>query len=840
MLLGVEMSHIRKKHFARLGNNILPEHYKLLIKIDTEKCTFNGSVEVNLKVNDPCASIVLYSLDLVVSGVELQSGENKILAKEIKELKEDERVEFVMEKPIPKGKIRLPTSCRRAFPCWDEPAIKATFEVTTVIKKGLVTLSNTLPVEEMDDEEEGWTRTRFERTPKMSTYLVCFVVGQYDYIEALSARSVRVRIYTPVGKKEQGRFALDMAVKSLNFFEDFFKVPYPLNKIDLIGIPDFPIGAMENWGILTFREVRILSDTAESTTWGNMRNAMIIAHEISHQWFGNLVTMEWWTCLWLKEGFAKFMETVALSAFAPEFDIKTQFPCNVLNVALELDALDSSHPIEVDVNHPSEVEEIFDKISYQKGASVIAMLHHYVGAENFRNGLHLYITRHAYSNTTTEDLWAAISETSGLPVGDVMDSWIKQMGFPIISVKSHESGSSRILEIKQEKFYSSADKNFSTTSKSQWNVPLVIGASGLETKTIILNSAKQEIEIENAAKAGWIHVNYGAVGVFRVHYEKSMLDALLPAIREKTLPPADRFMLHSDLFALVKAGYASTKDLLTLTRAYSNENELSVWESIFAFMECLDQLLDDQRPLHEKLCRFARQLFSGVFEKLGWDAKLNEKPSDAILRTRLLGMMVQFKDAKILEEARRRFHDYITGTDTLGADVRKAVYRAVAMNAHNQSNLWDELLKLHRTADMQEEIVRIASSLGYAQSKDLLLKVLELSDSDLVRSQDVPFVIGPVASSSVGRELAWTHFTANFDKYKTRYNSGLLFHHLISVVGSGFHSMESAREFKNFFQKYPVEGGERTVRQTLECIENNANWLQRDGDQLTTFLSEIQ
>ncbi|OQR67760.1 puromycin-sensitive aminopeptidase-like [Tropilaelaps mercedesae] len=870
-----------KKHFTRLEKNVIPEHYKIVIKIDPESCKFDGTVEVNIKVNEPCESIVLYSLDLVVTGVELQSGDRKIKASEVKELKNDERIEFVMEGTVPQGPSVLrydfagkledklrglylcrsknekgeqvnsacshfeAADCRRAFPCWDEPAMKAVFEVTMITKKGLLALSNTMPVEEKDDEEEGWTRTTFEPTPKMSTYLVCFVVGQYDYVEALSARSVRVRVYTPIAKKDQGKFALDMAVKSLDFYEDYFKIPYPLSKIDLIAIPDFAMGAMEHWGLITARETCILNDSAHSTTQGKIQNAMTIAHELAHQWFGNLVTMEWWTYLWLSEGFARFMETVAISLLAPEFDTASQFPCNVLNYALELDALNSSHPIEVEVNHPSEVEEIFDTISYEKGASVIAMLHNFIGEEKFRSGLKLYMDRHSYSNTITEDLWAALNEASGQPVSDVMDTWIKQMGFPIISVKSRESGSNRILVVKQQKFHSMASKSSSKGPQPQWKVPLVIGAAGLKTKTVLLDAAEQEIEFEDAAKAAWIYVNYGASGVFRVHYDSPMLEALLPVIQDKSLPRVDRFMLHSDLFALVKAGYASTKELLKLTAAYSNETELSVWESVFDLMGTLDQLLDDQPALHEKLCCFGRQLFTGIFEKLGWDAKPDDKPSDAILRNRLLGMMVTFGDEKVLKEARRRFGNYVAGTGTIAADARKAVYRAAIMDVDKHPSTWDDLLKLYNAADMQEEAVRIASSLGYARNKDTLLKVvitqmvLEFADSEAVRSQNVLWVIAPVTRSSLGRELAWAHFTKNFNKYMKQFNSGTLFHRLISVVGGSFHTLDKAKEFQTFFQKNAVEGGERTVCQTLEEIEIKANWLQRDEHQMAEFLSKL-
>ncbi|NWV24852.1 PSA aminopeptidase, partial [Origma solitaria] len=331
------------------------------------------------------------------------------------------------------------TDARRAFPCWDEPAIKATFDISLVVPKDRVALSNMNVVERRPyPDDESLVEVKFARTPVMSTYLVAFVVGEYDFVEARSQDGVLVRVYTPVGKAEQGKFALEVAAKTLPFYKDYFNVPYPLPKIDLIAIADFAAGAMENWGLVTYRETALLIDPKNSCSSSRQWVALVVGHELAHQWFGNLVTMEWWTHLWLNEGFASWIEYLCVDHCFPEYDIWTQFVSADYTRAQELDALDNSHPIEVSVGHPSEVDEIFDAISYSKGASVIRMLHDYIGDEDFRKGMNLYLTKFQQRNAATEDLWESLEKASGKPIAAVMNTWTKQMGFPLIYVEAEQ------------------------------------------------------------------------------------------------------------------------------------------------------------------------------------------------------------------------------------------------------------------------------------------------------------------------------------------------------------------------------------------------------------------
>uniref|UniRef100_A0A8C5IXS9 Puromycin-sensitive aminopeptidase n=1 Tax=Junco hyemalis TaxID=40217 RepID=A0A8C5IXS9_JUNHY len=445
------------------------------------------------------------------------------------------------------------TDARRAFPCWDEPAIKATFDISLVVPKDRVALSNMNVVERRPyPDDESLVEVKFARSPVMSTYLVAFVVGEYDFVEARSQDGVLVRVYTPVGKAEQGKFALEVAAKTLPFYKDYFNVPYPLPKIDLIAIADFAAGAMENWGLVTYRETALLIDPKNSCSSSRQWVALVVGHELAHQWFGNLVTMEWWTHLWLNEGFASWIEYLCVDHCFPEYDIWTQFVSADYTRAQELDALDNSHPIEVSVGHPSEVDEIFDAISYSKGASVIRMLHDYIGDEDFRKGMNLYLTKFQQRNAATEDLWESLEKASGKPIAAVMNTWTKQMGFPLIYVEAEQQEDDKVLKLVQKKFCASGP--YTGEDFPMWMVPISICTSEDPTcakMQILMDKPELTVVLKDTKPEQWVKLNLGTVGFYRTQYSPAMLESLIPAIRDLSLPPVDRLGLQNDLFSLL-------------------------------------------------------------------------------------------------------------------------------------------------------------------------------------------------------------------------------------------------------------------------------------------------
>ncbi|XP_078702253.1 puromycin-sensitive aminopeptidase-like isoform X2 [Branchiostoma floridae x Branchiostoma belcheri] len=812
----------QKKPFERLPQDVNPTNYALRLQPDLEKFTFTGKEVISVQVQKATDKVVMNSVDITIATATYRAeNDTKDLAtSEIQFNKENETVTLHFPSALPTGAGELTlefegelndkmkgfyrskytspdgqdrfcavtqfeaTDARRAFPCWDEPARKATFDVTLVVPKDRVALSNMNVVEEKPvPSRDDLTELRYARTPVMSTYLLAFVVGEYDYVEGRDTDGVLVRVYTPVGKKEQGKFALEVAVKTLPFYKEYFKIPYPLPKIDLIAIADFAAGAMENWGLVTYRETALLIDPENSSSHAKQWVALVVGHELAHQWFGNLVTMEWWTHLWLNEGFASWIEYLCVDFCLPEYDIWTQFVSTDYTGALKLDALKNSHPIEVPVGHPDEVDEIFDTISYSKGASVIRMLHDFIGDEDFRKGMNLYLTKFMYKNTFTEDLWASLGQASGKPVDKIMSTWTKQMGFPVLEVSATQEGTSRVLKIKQSKFCAEGP---SEDDSSLWMVPVSISTSqspATAVKTLLLDQRETTVTIDNIKPDDWVKLNPGTVGFYRTQYSSDMLDRLLPAIKDQSLPPRDRLGIQNDLFALAKSGVASTVDILRVMEAFVNESNYTVWSDLAANIASLSTLLSGT-DCYPNFKLFVQDLFKVVGEKLGWDPKDGEGHLDAMLRSIVLSHLGKYGHQATITEATKRLEEHISGSRTLHADLRGPVYATVLR--HGDEQTYEQLLDLLRKADLHEEKVRILRSLGSVSQPQLIQRVLDFALSSEVRSQDTVFVIGGATSSLKGRELAWKFVQDRWDELHTRYQGGFLLARLVQFSTSGF------------------------------------------------------
>uniref|UniRef100_A0A667I6M3 Aminopeptidase n=1 Tax=Lynx canadensis TaxID=61383 RepID=A0A667I6M3_LYNCA len=795
-----------KRPFERLPADVSPINYSLCLKPDLLDFTFEGKLEAAAQVRQATNQIVMNCADIdIITASYAPEGDEEIHATGFNYQNEDEKVtlsfpstlqtgtgtlkiDFVGELndkmkgfyrskyTTPSGEVRYAavtqfeaTDARRAFPCWDEPAIKATFDISLVVPKDRVALSNMV------------------------------------------------------------------AAKTLPFYKDYFNVPYPLPKIDLIAIADFAAGAMENWGLVTYRETALLIDPKNSCSSSRQWVALVVGHELAHQWFGNLVTMEWWTHLWLNEGFASWIEYLCVDHCFPEYDIWTQFVSADYTRAQELDALDNSHPIEVSVGHPSEVDEIFDAISYSKGASVIRMLHDYIGDKDFKKGMNMYLTKFQQKNAATEDLWESLENASGKPIAAVMNTWTKQMGFPLIYVEAEQVEDDRLLRLSQRKFCASGP--YAGEDCPQWMVPITISTSEDPNHAklkILMDKPDMNVVLKNVKPDQWVKLNLGTVGFYRTQYSSAMLESLLPGIRDLSLPPVDRLGLQNDLFSLARAGIISTVEVLKVMEAFVNEPNYTVWSDLSCNLGILSTLLS-HTDFYEEIQEFVKDVFSPIGERLGWDPKPGEGHLDALLRGLVLGKLGKAGHKATLEEARRRFKDHVEGKQILSADLRSPVYLTVLK--HGDGTTLDIMLKLHKQADMQEEKNRIERVLGATLSPELIQKVLTFALSEEVRPQDTVSVIGGVAGGSKhGRKAAWKFIKDNWEELYNRYQGGFLISRLIKLSVEGFAVDKMAGEVKAFFESHPAPSAERTIQQCCENILLNAAWLKRDAESIHQYL----
>uniref|UniRef100_A0A336M9D9 Aminopeptidase n=1 Tax=Culicoides sonorensis TaxID=179676 RepID=A0A336M9D9_CULSO len=853
-----------------LNSRVKPSHYDLTFKPNVKTFEFDGKVVIDVKILEETDTITLHSLKLIIQESLLRFPDKKeIYPKETKFNEDDETVSLHFPSPISPGTAQLemqfigelndklkgfyrskyfvdgderyafvtqfaPTDGRRCFPSWDEPALKATFDITLIVPKNLTALSN-MPVISEFEESNGLKVLKFDRTPVMSTYLVAMVIGEFDYVEQKSDDGVLCRVYTPLGKKEHGMFALDAAVRVLPYYKNYFGIGYPLKKLDLIAIADFALGAMENWGLITFTETRILVDPLNTSLSIKQMVAMIVAHEISHQWFGNLVTMEWWTHLWLNEGFATFMQFLATDFLYPEYQIWSQFVSGMYAAALQLDSLKNSHPIEVPVKNSSEIDEIFDAISYNKGASIIRMLHAFIGDTDFRKGMKLYLTRHKYGNTETSDLWKALSEGSNKPVTEMMSNWVEKIGFPLVSVvKTVENDGKRTLTLKQERFIADGSKS---DDQVTWMIPLNISTASNETATsVIFDKETIEITLENVSQSDWIKINPGTVGFYRTQYLPEMLNDFEnhKVIENKILSPLDRLGLLDDLFALVNAGKVKTVDYLKFLMQYTNETEYVVWRTISSNISKLRTLLShtDYKPLFDKFCQ---KLFAGILSTLKWEASPSDNHSDTLLRPLIITQLIEAGCQETISEAKSRFDNQSV---PIPADLRQAVYKGVLFNADSMS--LQKIIELYRKTSSQEEKERIYFSLGVLDDSSVIHEALDFVMSSDVRSAESARAVGAIAGSGNGREITWNYFKKNIKIFQERFGEGTyIMPRMIQNLTENFASSDKMNEIEEFFKVHKFSGIDRTIQQSLETIKLNEAWLGRDSKEIKAYLENL-
>ena len=852
---------------------VRPSRYQLWLQPDLTNFRFAGEETIEVEVMEPTSQVQLNSIEIDIQSATLSQGGDSHSASDISFDTKRETVTLSFAEPIPAGTASLKlvfsgelndklrgfyrsqyasqdgetrylaatqfeaTDARRAFPCWDEPTHKARFQVTLVVPDHLVTLSN-MPIAKEEPAGPGLKSVNFAESPVMSTYLLAFIIGDLTHIEQEAVNNTRVSVWTTAGKEEQGRFALETSAKLLSFFNDYFGIPYPLEKLDHIAIPDFAAGAMENWGCITYRETALLVDPDNSSAGTRQRVAEVVAHEMAHMWFGDLVTMQWWDDLWLNESFASWMGTKAVDWAFPEWKMWTQFVNMDTTRALSLDGLKNSHPIEQEVKDPAEVSQLFDAISYSKGASVIRMLEQFLSPETFREGLRQYISANQYQNARTQDLWAALENASQQPVTSIMGTWTGQMGYPVLQVDTQSGSSGRELVLSQERFLydrGPGEESGETPEDTVWQIPVSLAQGGASQAispaiSLVMSERQSRIPLGSPGPDQWFKVNPLQTGFFRVNYSPEDWEHLLPVISSLELPATDRLGLQNDAYALSRAGILPVSQFLTVAAAYQNEDDASVWSDLASNLRDVDSLIADQ-PYYQAYRSFVRDLFHPAAQRIGWDARPVEGHLDALLRSTVLGQAGGYGDSEVLEEARDRFSHFLEDPSSLNPDLRGLVYSLAAQTGERDT--YDQIWELAKNTNLQEEHIRLLLSLARFASPDLLRETLERSLSDEVRSQDSITLVTAVAGNLHGRDLAWSFVKDHWEEFDRRYGGGGFgLMRLVSICGI-FVDAEKLADVESFFQEHPAPAAERTIRQSLERIRLNIRWLERNNSELS-------
>ncbi|OIR58265.1 MAG: M1 family aminopeptidase [Amphiamblys sp. WSBS2006] len=855
-----------------LPENIRPESYRIFLEPNIENGTFIGETVANLVVLEDADEVVLNSVDLIVerATISVDGGEKKqAMAKYI-----PEKQQISFSSPCKKGsKIALeiayrgefnknmagfylssyktkegtekriattqfePADARRAFPCFDEPERKAVFEISLRVDKAHTALSN-MDVKSVSDGEEKKT-VCFNPTPLCSTYLVAFIVGELESIETTSKEGVSIRCFTVPGKIEQARFALDVTSKCLSVFTKHFKIPYPLSKLDSVAIPDFSFGAMENWGLVTYRETALLYSERQSSTAAKQRVAAVVCHELAHQWFGNLVTMKWWSDLWLNEGFATWAGSMAVNELHPEWDVWVEFVVDDIGRGLSLDSMKSTHPVHVPVSDPDQVGEIFDAISYSKGASMIKMLAGYLGEDKFMEGICAYLEKHKYANAETEELWAELEKSSGKPVSALMAEWIHRPGYPLV----HASYENKKLCLKQERFVFGQEEE---AEKTLWKIPLAVETEkGVCAAVLPEGLLKTQCETLSVESDGFIKINPGQTAFFRVHYSDEMLAVLGRKCRERKISEADRVGLVSDVFALARLRKMKLVTALKFFGEFSEEQSYFVWmELSAAFAAILDAWWEQDEETVSSLELFFQKTIKKKTLALGFEYTADEDEKTHLLRTALLSFAARIDLPEVTAQFAKWFQTALETKDdgAIHPNITAAVFAHAVRTGGEKEH--GHVFDYYRRDDIPaDKKIAALSALGTSREKETIEKTLRLTlDTGLeavVRGQDVIYVLASASRNKSAKRLLWAFVKENWAAYRARFfgSSTSILNSIVAVAGSFFNQQKDIEDFKAFFGGKDRSGIERKILQKTESMELTAGFLRENSEETREWLA---
>ena len=837
----------------RLPQTIIPSHYSLYLDPVIAEKTFTGEETIDVRVGAATKEIVLNSLDLDISEAEVKSAgstHNAVVTYD----KPQEMARLSLPEPLPTGEAQIHlkfsgklteglrglylskgarrqyavtqfegTYARMMFPCFDEPAFKATFDLTVIADKGDTAISNGKIAK---DESASGNRHKitFSTSPKMSTYLVALAIGDWQCLSR-TVDGVPIRVCAEPDKKQFGSFALDVAAHSLQFYNQWYGIKYPFGKLDMVAIPDYEWGGMENTASIFYRDTALLLGDNNASVFRKRGQAGTIAHEIAHQWFGDLVTAAWWDDIWLNEGFATWMSRKPLEAWHPEWHVENDAAEDAQQI-IGVDSLATARAIHGNPSTSSEIKEMFDGITYEKGAAVLRMLESYVGTETFRKGVNAYLAAHANGNATSADFWQALAQASRKPVDKIMPTFVFQAGVPVVNLSNSCNGGTSTLGLKQQRFFVSPEQMQSPSSEL-WQIPICTKSGKSADGDCSLMSQREQSAASSCTD--WVFGNRDAKGYYRVAYAPEDLKKVAE-IAEQQLNAPERIALVEDTWALTRAGKTSVEDFLDLAQRLRAEKNRHVITSLATHLDYIgDSLLANGDQRYNTLLR---SQFGPLAKTLGWETRANDTDEQKALRAELLATLGSAGDPDAIAAARKIVEQYIQNPPSVDGTITGSAFTVAA--EHGDREFYDRLATALMNAKTSDEYNHYLYGLAAFKSPELLQRTIALVGQGRVRQQDYPRFFGALLSNPASRESAWDYLKEHWDDLAEKVTSfggaGA-----VSALGNGC-SADMRDNVKQFFANHPAPGAQRAVQQSVERIDGCVDFQRRQGESFKNWL----